>query len=706
MTFSVLSSHIVYLGKIGLLAASYFATAKLGLELYSVNTFAALVWPPTGIALASLLLFGYRLFPGIALGAFLINLSLGAPPFVAIGVALGNTLEALIAVYLLHRFGGLLHPFEKLQESVRFIIFAGLLAPLIGASIGVGSLFLGGILPVGEIFETWITWWIGDVLGAVIIAPFLISWLGSPRVSFSLERMVEFCLLFFSIVIANLLVFWVPAVPGKSFLLLYLVSFPLIWTVIRFGPRTTSLALLTTATIAILSTLQGRGPFARIPLSEGLLFLQIFIGTLAAVFLPFMAAIKERTRIVEALEEHVEKLEHALKKIRSADQAKNDFLAILAHELRNPLSPVLSALELVKTRGLNAPDSAQLLEVVERQIHTIADLLDDLLDISRISKKQFKLEKETIDVRKVIARSAQAVDYLVKAKGHTLVIASPEEPLWLEADPLRLEQIIVNILNNAAKYTEPGGSISLSAAQEEGEVVLRVEDNGIGISHESLTLIFEPFMQATQGKQRMRGLGIGLSISKKLAELHGGGIEAKSEGPGKGSVFIIRFPSSPNLPLPIAPEASPQGETSSLFEEQGTSNAVRVLVVDDNEAAAEGLATLLRHHGHDARCVYGGREAITLAHQFRPDAIVLDIGMPGMDGYEVARHLRNHFPSTMTLIALTGFGQEEDKARAREAGFDHHLTKPVSIRDVERVLPKKDDFAALRSPEASVSPAR
>jgi PAS domain S-box-containing protein len=367
--------------------------------------------------------------------------------------------------------------------------------------------------------------------------------------------------------------------------------------------------------------------------------------------------------------------------MQEADRRKDEFLAMLAHELRNPLAPIRNALHVMKQPGASALLLRQVREMAERQAQHMGRLLDDLLDVSRISRGRIELRKELVDVAAVVHRTIEAVRPLLEERRHEVEVALPPGPLRVEADPTRLEQILMNLLNNAAKYTDPGGHIRVSAERDGGEVVLRVRDTGIGIAADMLPKVFDLFVQAERRLDRAQGgVGIGLTLVKRLTELHGGRVEAHSEGPGRGSEFVVR--------LPAAAEQDRGGEPpAGQRPEDATPHRRRVLVVDDNTDAADSLALLLRLAGQDVRAAYDGPSALALAGEFRPELVFLDIGMPGMDGYEVARRLRQQ-PGVdgLTLVALTGWGQEEDRDRSREAGFDLHLIKPVEPGALDRLL--------------------
>jgi len=369
--------------------------------------------------------------------------------------------------------------------------------------------------------------------------------------------------------------------------------------------------------------------------------------------------------------------------IQKADRRKDEFLAMLAHELRNPLAPIQNALQVMCLRGTDDPVLKRSVDVVERQARQMVRLLDDLLDISRISRGKVKLQKEPLELGTVVARAVETSRPLIEARKHELSVSLPQEPVELEADPARLEQILVNLLNNAAKYTEPGGRIWLTCAQQGEEIVLRVRDTGMGIPADMLPRIFDPFIQVDQSLTRSQGgLGIGLALVRSLVEMHGGRVAVHSEGLGQGSEFLVY--------LPVLSEPGSRRDTG-VRREKGRREIPRsprrILVVDDNADAAKTLKELLELWGHEVQVVHDGQAALAAALTSPAELVLLDIGLPGIDGYEVARQLRQQVgSSSMVLVALTGYGQAEDQRRSREAGFDYHFTKPVDLIALRELL--------------------
>jgi PAS domain S-box-containing protein len=365
--------------------------------------------------------------------------------------------------------------------------------------------------------------------------------------------------------------------------------------------------------------------------------------------------------------------------MRETDRRKDEFLATLAHELRNPLAPIRQATLIAQSPGATEAQKRWSHEVINRQVHTMALLLDDLLEISRITRGTLALRTQLTELTTIVDAAVETARPLIDTKRHTLSLQLPAERIEFTADPMRLAQVLSNLLTNAAKYTDPDGRIGLSAACDAGMITISVTDTGIGIPPDAMGKMFSMFTQVKSGKDRSEGgLGIGLALAKGLVELHGGTIEARSAGNERGSEFIIRLPVRTQRIR--QPEESPRPGAERILRR-------RVLIADDNRDAAESLAMLLEMEGHEVTVVHDGREAVTAFDRMRPDAALLDIGMPGLNGYEIARIIRRApHGRDVTLIAVTGWGQDNDKAQATEAGFNHHFTKPVEPDAITALL--------------------
>ncbi len=390
-----------------------------------------------------------------------------------------------------------------------------------------------------------------------------------------------------------------------------------------------------------------------------------------------------------ALQSEVAERARAEQALKEADRHKDEFLAMLAHELRNPLAPILSAVQLMRMKPVADPQLSWSRDVIERQLSHLTRLVDDLLDVARITRGKINLSREPIELPTLIARAVEIVQPLIQERGHQLTTEIPDGTLRVDADPLRLTQALGNVLGNAAKYTERGGRISLGVRRQGAEVEIRVRDNGVGIPAEVLPRIFDLFTQLDRHSHHPHsGLGIGLALVRRLLQMHGGTISAHSEGAGLGSEFVIR------LPLLLEATQSTNGGPSAATEEPAPVRR-RILVADDNVDALQTLATVLELGGHEVFSAANGSLALESAERHLPEVALLDIGMPLLDGYEVARRIRAQaWGKRITLVALTGWGQDSDRRRSREAGFDSHLVKPLDLAKLTELLARLPASAA------------
>jgi signal transduction histidine kinase/ActR/RegA family two-component response regulator len=410
------------------------------------------------------------------------------------------------------------------------------------------------------------------------------------------------------------------------------------------------------------------------------------IGVLVDAFNDMLDEVGKRAA---ALEESNRILEHETAERRSAEQAlrvadrrKDEFLATLAHELRNPLAPLMNGLEILRMAGSNPSIADRSREVMERQLRQMVRLVDDLLDVSRITTGKLMVRRSPVQLQQVLRSAVELAEPFIKSRGHTLELDLPAEPVWLEADATRLSQVFSNLLNNAAKYTNSGGAIRLDARVTGSNVTVRVIDNGIGLSPAMLGRVFDMFTQVDYSLERSNaGLGVGLTLARRLVDLHDGKLEAFSDGPDQGSTFVATLP----LAAVAAPPAPSRPEPEAVPDRR-----FRILLADDNVDFSASLATLLRGLGHELLVAEDGLRALEAAPSFQPDFAFLDIGLPGLNGYALARALRaNPLTSDTVLVAVTGWGQERDRQLAQEAGFDHHLVKPVEPAKIREVLARE-----------------
>jgi PAS domain S-box-containing protein len=388
-----------------------------------------------------------------------------------------------------------------------------------------------------------------------------------------------------------------------------------------------------------------------------------------------------RTELEARVAQRTAELTLANQALREADRRKDDFLAMLSHELRGPLAPIRNAVQIMKIPGVGPDAVREARDLLGRQVGNLTRLVDDLLDLSRVSWGKIELRKEHLELSKVFTRAIELAQPAIDAHGHELIVSAPATPLWVVGDIVRLAQVLMNLLENAAKYTPRAGKIWLTAEPNRNDVVIRVRDTGIGIGPELLPRVFDLFVQADRSLARSQGgLGIGLTLVRHLVEMHGGSINAASPGPGEGSEFAIRLPAAKDAEAGAA-------QDRTLEWAGGTGPPRRVLVVDDNIDAARSVATLLRLLGHEVDCAHDGNSALERVRAFRPEIVLLDIGLPGMSGHDVARALRADPEfKDLVLIAVTGYGQEEDRRRSRKSGFDFHLTKPVAAESLAAVF--------------------
>ena len=393
-------------------------------------------------------------------------------------------------------------------------------------------------------------------------------------------------------------------------------------------------------------------------------------------------ALRARQRQYEA-RRHLAQIERSALELVEADRRKDEFLAILAHELRNPLAPIRSSLSILQHTGSGDPQARRVHTIIERQVEHIVRLVDDLMEVSRITRGKIELRKQPVELGAALRGAMEIGRPAIEAAHHELTLELPPFPLIVEGDAVRLAQVFANLLNNAAKYTVSGGRILVAAAREDDVAVVSVRDNGTGIPSDVLPHVFELFVQGGPPADRAPdGLGIGLTLARRLVEMHSGTITAHSDGPGRGSEFVVRLPLAPKLTVGLGNE--PVAHATRLAPR-------RILVVDDNRDAAASLGLLLELLGTDVHISSNGPDALAALDTFRPSVVVLDIGMPGMDGHEVARQVRQRPAGRdTTLIALTGWGQDEDRRRSRAAGFDHHLVKPADIGALESLLASLD----------------
>lgn len=648
------------------LTVVYYLAGRAGLHFFGLlHPSASAIWVPTGIAIASLLVFGLRVWPAIFAGALLVNLTTQGSLLTSIGVATGNTLEGVLAAYLAGRFAGGTAAFARAPDIFRFAGVGIVAGATVSATIGVASLTLGGYAPPADFGAIWFTWWLGDAAGAIVVTPLLVLWHVDRQWSWPAWRVIEAALLLGSLVLVCSMTFFHPQL--ESYPLPFLCLAPLVWAAFRFGPREVATVVALLALLATWATATGHGPFVMQTANESLLVLQGFMTFMALTTLSMAALTSERGALLA-------RERKARTEAEAAGRAKDEFLAILGHELRNPLNAISAAaavLNLTDTDEAAAGHTRRWREIIHRQTGQLTRLIDDMLDIAKVTVEKMPLEREPIDLAEAVERCLRAH----ASERASLRIEVQSQPTWVYADSNRIAQVIDNLLNNAVKYTPATGRIRVSVTSQGEFAILRVEDTGVGIAAEVLPHVFDPFLQGEQRLNRpMGGLGIGLTLVRRLTELHGGTVEAHSPGTGRGSAFVVRLPRI-DAPMPLAADVPTRGAPSA-------DHAYNILIVEDHSDARQALRALLELAGCAVQEAEDGSAGIEVALRHQPDFVLLDIGLPNLDGYNVARRIKTAKPA-IRLVALTGYGREEDKKRATEAGFDAYLVKPV---DIERLL--------------------
>ncbi len=651
---------------------SFFAVQELAYVFYSPPA----VFPiASGVALAALVLGGITLAPAIFFAALVSYLWHGGSATISIVLAFSHVAQASIGAYVLVRFklDPLLRRMRDMFALMAVAVFGGMIAPSLGV--------LAYYLLDRPLAISWGDWWIAHMMSLVVVSPLIIRWVSKPYFTRTWMQWLEIAVALGALFTVSYLIAWTTFTSIGGVSLVYALFIPLFWIALRQGPRFMSLAIIGMVGIVLLGVAFGpAGAASPLPLGRRLLNAELFLGMFSIIFYVLVAIEDERRHAVGTLRDHIRKLEEAVAVITSENRAKSEFLAVLAHELRNPLAPLRSMLDTIKIGGMKA--SSDFIDIASASVSTMARLLDDLLDLSRISQRKFKLRLEKVELCELVERAIRNVSGQIVNSSHTVMFTMPEIRLYITADPVRIEQVVLNLLNNSLKYTPPGGEVRVFLEHTENEAIIRVKDNGIGIESGMLDRIFDPFVQVGVNGKSGTGLGIGLSLTKDLVVMHGGRIDVQSPGLGRGSEFIVR------LPLAEVQEARTSVPSKDTPARLRKSVPRKIGIVDDHVVAAESLARLLKHMGHEVRTGYDGVGAVSLVKEFKPDIVLLDIGLPDMNGYEVARILRGVERYSGRLVALTGYGQEEDRQKAIDAGFDQHLTKPIGVADLEAVFAK------------------
>lgn len=659
-----------------LVFVAYLLTAQIGAYLYiDMGTSPALIWPPVGIALAAVLMEGYWIVTAIAVAALTHGLLMPSVPlFIVFGSVVANTIQPLAGGFVLRKmhFNPLMNTLRDVFLLISVACIATAIMPLM--NLGFASIY-NFFSEIDRQLPPWPTLWLGGALSALVLIPFLARWIRTDFTHRKRLHQLEAIVSASIVVILSYVIFATklpqPVATGTFLALLG----GLCWIAFRAGPRIMALSLLSMTAISIAGALYGVHAPSQSgiepTLSQRLITNEMLDLVLCFFFFILVSVEEQRKEMVKRLQKEAQQLESAILTIKAEEKAKNDFIAILAHELRNPLAPIISGLELL-ILDESVPQRLEILQSAQRQSHVMRRLLDELLDVARITKHSITLKKEDVSLQSVLKHSIEGVQYFYRERNQSFSNSMPKEDVWVNGDPVRLAQIFTNLLYNAGKYTQTGGKIRLTLEKKGSLAVVSLTDSGVGIQKDMLSNIFEPFVQNHKPTSVGTGLGIGLSIAKRLVKLHGGRIYAESEGEGQGSTFTVE------LPLVKSPTEKLSVPYSSITE------TLSILIVDDNIDAAENVAKLLRTRGHTTNVVYTGRDALKELLK-KPNVALLDIGLPDINGYEIARQMRAYDPS-IAIIALSGYSSEHDKPLAKSAGVDLHITKPASLADIEAAI--------------------
>src|SRR6266478_2870454 len=602
---------------ISLLTLVSFIAGKFGLMLASLHASASPVWPPAGIALAALLVLGYRAWPAVFLGAFLVNVTTAGNIATSLCIATGNTLEALCGAWLVNRFAGGTGVFDRAQDVFKFA-FAAMTSTVISPTLGVTSLALGGFAAWTNYGAIWITWWMGDTTSNLVVAPVIILWTVAPSWRWNRREAVEVILLLILLLLLGETVFggWFP-ISAQNYPISFICGPVVLWTAFRFAQRETATGIFVLSVIAIWGTLHGFGPFVMETENQSLLILQTSTAVLTVTAMALAAAMAERRRAEAAIVQQKAALE-------AANRTKDNFLAMLSHELRTPLTPVIAALDALQTELSQATESKAALAMIRRNVELESQLIDDLLDLTQIAKDKLQLRFDSIDAHLAVSNVVEMCRAEADARKLQVHLDLRAGAHHVSADAAKFQQIIWNLLKNAIKFTNDDGNITISSSNPSPQVLnITVRDTGIGIEPEIMKRIFDPFEQGDRSFQRrFGGLDLGLAISKSLAQAHGGTLVVKSEGHDRGSTFIFAINTVP----------APQARSPAAPSVDRQTRPLRILLVDDHQDTCAALERLLVRRGHLVAAAYNMRSAMETAVQNQFDLLISDVALPDGTG--------------------------------------------------------------------------
>ena len=655
---------------IGVFAIIYLIAGKIGLHLASLHASASPVWPPAGIALAAILLLGYRAWPAIFVGAFLVNLTTAGDIPTSVAIATGNTLEAVAGAWLVNRFAGGKNVFDRPQGVFKFALAAAISA-VVSPVFGVTSLALEGFADWSKYGAIWVTWWLGDVTGDLIFTPLVLLWGIRWKLTWKKEEALEVGVLLLLLTLLSAVVFggWLE-ISAKNYPIAFICGPIVIWTAFRFTQRETATGIFILSVIAVWGTVRGFGPFVGQSENQSLLTVQSWTAVLAITAMALSAGMAERRRIEEELQQQKSIVE-------AANRTKDHFLAMLSHELRTPLTPVISALESLETEPTQTEDTKASLAMIRRNIELETQLIDDLLDFTRIARDKMQLRFAPIDAHQAVSNVVEICRAEARSKKLNVHLNLRAKTHHVTADAAKFQQIIWNLLKNAIKFTPEGGDITISSDNpSEAVFTVSVRDTGIGMEPEVMQRIFDPFEQGNRSfEHRFGGLGLGLAISKSLAQAHGGTLTAQSDGSNRGSTFTLSM------------QALPQGEAASVASKAVTDSArqaLKILLVDDHHDTCAALEKLLARRGHLVAVSHDVRSAMEAAVRNKFDLLISDIALPDGTGMDLMMQLRAI--ANVPGIAISGFGNNGDIERSLQAGFSEHLIKPIKLDKLEAAI--------------------
>jgi signal transduction histidine kinase len=655
---------------IGILAVIYFIAGKVGLMLASLHASASPVWPSAGIALAALLLLGYRVWPAIFVGAFLVNVTTAGNVPTSFAIGTGNTLEALAGAWLVNRFAGGKNVFDHPQGVFKFAIAAAI-STVISPVLGVTSLVLAGFADWANYGAIWLTWWLGDATGDLIFAPLVLLWSATSKRSWNKKEAAEVAALLLLLILLSWVVFggWLE-IPSRNFPIAFICGPIVIWMAFRFTQRETATGIFILSAIAVWGTLHGFGPFVRETENQSLLALQAWTAVLTITAMALSAGMAERRRIEEELQQQKAVVE-------TANRTKDHFLAMLSHELRTPLTPVISTLESLEAEPAQTKETRSALGMIRRNIELETQLIDDLLDFTRIAKDKMQLRFLPVDAHPAISNVVEICRADAESKRLHVHLSLRANMHHVAADAAKFQQIIWNLLKNAIKFTPGDGEIAISSSNLSPDVLtISVRDTGIGMEPEVMQRIFDPFEQGNRSLQRrFGGLGLGLAISKSLAHAHGGALTAESGGRDCGSTFVLSMPTLSTADADTVPHKR-AGEPSQ--------HGLKILLVDDHQDTCAALEKLLIRRGHLVAATHNVRSAMEAAVRNKFDLLISDIALPDGSGTDLMMQL--HAISKIPGIAISGFGNNGDIERSLQAGFSEHLTKPIKLEKLEAAI--------------------